>query len=289
MLSTWLARDGSVLLVEQGRASVRRVDRTGKEIASYGRAGGGPGELRFPYRIVELSDGAVLVYDLASHRFSEFSADGKFRRQSATSANVVTLDKIVPLEGRGFAVAGIVRDPRSTQHAIHVFDSAFVLRRSFGQLPTVRSRVVVEMWGAGDLARSADGTLLFSRRIPYELSVFSIDGSLVRRISPPLRVSGAADDAFRITSKGGTTTTSVNQAASFPGTVLPLPDGRILSGRVVEGQPYWDVISRDGRVMWSGPQPKRLSWCFGVDESHREMWCVGDRDDVPVLFRVGLS
>ena len=286
IVGTALAADGSVLLVDRGESRVLRVRPDGTLMATFGGPGDGPGEFRFPYRVAELSDGSVIVYDLAIRRFSEFGPTGKFRRRWSTSVDIATLDDVVPLDKRGFAISGILKDPKAGHSAVHVFDSTFQLVQSFGELPPSKSRVLLEQWGAGSLLTTSNGNLLFTRRIPYELYWFTPRGERQRFIKVPRPVSEAADVGFLVRSDGATVTTEVRKDVAYPLSAAPLPGGHILAARMAGQEKFWDLVDEGGRLLWSGKAPTRLNYFIGSDEARNTLWFMGDVEEEPVLYRI---
>lgn len=284
--------DGSVLLVDRSVSRVFRITAEGTLAVTYGRPGDGPGEFRLPYRVAELSDGSVLVFDLGNGRFSEFSRDGKFVKRWATSADIVSLTDIVPLGGRSFAIAGIIRDPRAGISAVHIFDSTFRRIRSFGDLPSARSHVALETIGSGGLRRTPAGELLYSRRFPYDLYWYDARGIQRRKVTVPKRVLTTADGMIAVTSSGETVTTRLRRDIAYAGFGTPLPDGRIISGRQDGENAYWDILNDSGLVIWSGRKPAMISAYVGPgyasgDRTKQFLWFSGQTGNgEPVLYRV---
>jgi hypothetical protein len=290
ILDTQVTADGSLLMIDRSVSKVFRIDATGKVINSYGGSGGGPGEFNTPYRVTELSDGSVIVYDLANQRFSEFTRNGKFVKRWATSVSIVSLNNIVPLAARQFAFSGIVRDSRAGNKAVHVFDSTFQLIRSFGELPRHKSRNLVETWGGGGLGLSPEGLLIHSRHVPYELRWYTQEGIQRRRVVVAKRISPFIDDAFAVTTAGETVTMRSSGRAVLSGTAAALPDGRILAGRGSRSSSEWDVLSPTGTVVWSGPKPERVRGYIGEDKRSARLWFSGETESgEPVLYRVMLA
>lgn len=286
IVGTAITADGSLLLVDRGESRVLRVSPDGSLRAIFGRAGDGPGEFRFPYRVAERSDGSIVVYDLANRRFSEFDASGRFVRRWTTSAEIVTIDAIVPLSDGRIAVSGVVRSARASGRAIHVFDSTFRHIASFGDLPPARSRELQEQWGAGYLCPVSGGALLFTRRIPYELHWYSAAGEHLRQVTIPKPVSEFADDAFLVRGEGSRRVTEINRDLSYPLSSAVLPGGRVLAGRFSHGKRYWDLIDAQGRLVWSGDMPPMLTYFIGADESRNSLWYMGQLEEEPVLVRI---
>jgi hypothetical protein len=72
-----LAADGSLLVLDQQALAVRAFDREGRHTRSFGRSGGGPGELSHPTGLAVLPDGRVLVSDPRNARVNVYSPDGE--------------------------------------------------------------------------------------------------------------------------------------------------------------------------------------------------------------------
>lgn len=290
VLDVKATRDGSLLIVDRAGPRTIRLDSTGAIVATYGRVGGGPGELRFPYRVVERSDGAVLVYDFSSRRFSEFTRSGQFVRQWLPSVPLASVDQVIALDERRIAVCGIVSDPRATQNAVHIFGPTLVRERSVGDAPAAQS-AAREILGAGGLTAMADGAMLFTRRIPYQLKWYSAAGTLDRQLTVALPVSASPDDLYRIRKDpSGGESLEASPTAIYPLAAYQLPDGRIFGGRVVSGQRVWDLLSGTGKVAWSGPAPKLMGYPVSVDFARKSVWMLGETEDgEPVLRMVRLA
>lgn len=284
VLAGALTRSGDVLLIEQGRAAVRRINRLGRVTVEYGRPGAGPGEHRFPYRVMELDDGAVIVYDLSLQAFSEYRPAGQFVRRWYLSSPLQSLDDLVPLPGRRFALSGVLEGTAATGHAVHVFDSAFVRRRSFGALPPSRSPSLRAQWGAGALVRARSGNVVFSRRLPYELTEFTELGQVMWSQRINRRVSRGAEDALAVETSGQQTTVRARTDVAYPAGLTPLKGGGWLSVRVVDGARWWDEIDKERRLRRTVAAPSWLSFCIGADPETGVGWWVGTEDDLPILW-----
>ncbi|UCH95942.1 MAG: 6-bladed beta-propeller [Candidatus Aminicenantes bacterium] len=70
---------GNIYIVDSPSASVKKFDRTGKFIKSFGKKGSGPGEMRYPF-MVSVLDNVVYVTDPAERRMVTFDTEGNFIR-----------------------------------------------------------------------------------------------------------------------------------------------------------------------------------------------------------------
>ena len=71
-----VATDGSIFVLDRQAVTVRQYDDRGRFVRSYGREGGGPGELRRPEAIALAKNGHLLVRDPANARIAVFDRSG---------------------------------------------------------------------------------------------------------------------------------------------------------------------------------------------------------------------
>lgn len=77
-----VAPSGHVYVLDAGDRSIRVFDSTGRFVRRFGRQGGGPGEFQSPVGI--WVDTLVGVSDMAQHRMSWFTLEGRHVRTEAT-------------------------------------------------------------------------------------------------------------------------------------------------------------------------------------------------------------
>lgn len=113
------------------------------------------------------------------------------------------------LGGGKLALAGVPSiSGESRSYAVHLFAwnadlRAFEHIRSFGDLPPAHDREKIDYWGAGLVSRTRDGTLLFSRRVPYRIEEWREDGTFVRAIEGPVRLTVGPDEGILIEEGNG--------------------------------------------------------------------------------------
>ncbi len=78
-------RDGGVFILDAIEKKIRRYDRTGAFVSTFGRAGQGPGEFDVPVSICVNERSEVIVHDGPSNTLKYFSASGKFKKQVSLS------------------------------------------------------------------------------------------------------------------------------------------------------------------------------------------------------------
>lgn len=87
---------GEVYVLDTGDKAVKVYSQAGRFIRRFGRQGGGPGEFQLPVSMVV--DSVVRVSDLALHRMTYFTLDGRHLRTSGTTASSdVSLLRVLPL------------------------------------------------------------------------------------------------------------------------------------------------------------------------------------------------
>jgi hypothetical protein len=101
-----LAADGSLLVLDQQALAVRAFDREGRHTRSFGRSGGGPGELSHPTGLAVLPDGRVLVSDPRNARVNVYSPDGEAVDSWPMSPTFVIPNQVrVTRDGRAYVLA----------------------------------------------------------------------------------------------------------------------------------------------------------------------------------------
>jgi hypothetical protein len=87
---------GEVYVLDSGDKAVKVYNEAGRFIRRFGRQGGGPGEFQLPVSMVV--DSVVRVSDLALHRMTYFTLDGRHLRTSGTTApSDLALLRVMPL------------------------------------------------------------------------------------------------------------------------------------------------------------------------------------------------
>lgn len=81
-----LDSDGNIYIVDIGTTSVKKFSANGSFIKSFGKEGGGPGEMQKPYMLAVLND-IVYVVDL-TRRIAKFDTNGEFIGQILIKAGL---------------------------------------------------------------------------------------------------------------------------------------------------------------------------------------------------------
>lgn len=103
-----LAADRSLLVLDQQALAVRMYDREGRHLRSFGRSGGGPGELAQPTGLAVLPDGRVLVSDPRNGRVNVYSPEGEALDSWPMNAGFFTSNQVRAMrDGRAYVVAAL--------------------------------------------------------------------------------------------------------------------------------------------------------------------------------------
>lgn len=293
------APDGSVYVADFMNARVLRFSPAGSLMWRAGRRGRGPAEFQTVYRVAAISEGGVLVYDRGTHEISELRADGTYAGRRSLAFPLSQVDNLVSLPGGRIAVSGVVSSRVTDRGAttarnfgVHIFEpNQRVYRhvRSFGPLPAAEDRAVLDLWGAGGISLANNGDLLYSRRLPFEIYRYSVQGQLKGKSSIPLKTDKGPDDAFRIERTSGSTRTSFSDTDVVrPLTAFDLRGGWILTGRRQRDELYWDLLSPGGAVV-SQRLPLQWRGVLAVDNERQVIWMKGARDSYPVLIRLSTA
>lgn len=287
-ISADVANDGATIVADLTEPAVHYLAPDGRLIWSLTAKGSGPGDVLQPYRVT-IGDGTVWVYDFRLRDVSIFSRTGKFVRRIRLALPMAIVDDIVAIGDTALAVLGVTRQAGYENQAIHVFDAGGAHKRSFGELAFATDRSMLNMSGTGTLARTAQNTLLYVRKGPYQLLEYGVEGRLRRSLAPPMAIAAVVDSLQRIetNAKGRERITSRAGEIRFPLRGAPLSNGLVLSGVSDRGTSRWWVHPPKG-------SPVPVSLPSGISPSSWnsrtcELLAFTVRDDEPALVAVAAS
>lgn len=287
-----IAPDGGLIISDLGSKKILKFRGDGTLQWRVGGAGSGPGEYIAPSRVVAMFDGTVLVYDVGRPQLTRLNADGAYRDMVELNVGFLIVDNIVGLSGGEVAVSGIAKAGAGadTAAAIHVFDANLRHVRSFGPLPIMKNPSLMPYWGAGGLSVGPSGELVFTRRHPYEIYRYTVDGRLLSTVRSTLPLSGSPDDAFATRTSGGTTTMSAPIGITLTRKAYVLADGRVLSGRITGTTGTLDLFSASGAELATRQGlPEGWLQIAAYDPLRGMIWVFGEVNDVPVLLRLAVQ
>ena len=96
--------DGRIAVLNAGTQQLRTYDSEGRFLSAQGREGDGPGEYRFPYRVLQLPGDSLLVYDIGLARFTVIDPTGEAARTFTPSRSMLNEPQFAGLIGDSIAV-----------------------------------------------------------------------------------------------------------------------------------------------------------------------------------------
>jgi hypothetical protein len=106
-----VSSDGNIYVLDDQAFTVRVFDAAGKHVRSFGRSGGGPGELAQPGGMLFLPDGRLVVRDPGNARMNVYSPDGKSVGNWLIPGNFFTSDPIY-VDTAGHVYTDIIAERR---------------------------------------------------------------------------------------------------------------------------------------------------------------------------------
>jgi hypothetical protein len=288
--ATALNARGELFVVDASDARLIKLGADGSTLWVTGRRGQGPGEFANPYRVAADRDGGAIVFDLGSAALHYVDSSGRFVRRARLPISFRNIDNILGLPTGGLAVSGFTQSARYGNHSVHLFDSNLHHVRSIAPLPEVLHKSKLAQWGVGGLSLAADGSLLFTRRYPYQVYRFAPNGDTV----PRHRVRTLADvttpdDAVNVQGASNRLTYSIAQGATTPLRAVQAGPDRVVAGRASPGRVILDVLDEGGNLVASVRRPAEWRSVIGFSGATGTLWLIGEMNDEPVILRCELE
>lgn len=289
-----LAPDGTLYVVDYVQFQIAAFTPDGELMWKRGRRGSGPAEFQLPYRVDVRPDGTVLVFDFGAGEIVGLSAIGEHRFKAPLPYRFYQMDNFVSISNEEFVAAGVLDlDPPGNQSALHRFrvvEDSVQYVDSFGPLPNAYDPGVLQYWGAGSISLASDGTLLYARRLPYEIYRFDPRGGQRQTFRTPVRLTATPDDFLTIErTAAGVTVSPTDSRSQRPGPLLEIGDGWVLATRVSNGADFWDLYNPHGEPAGSRVIPEEWGGFLGYDAERSVIWMTGKEDGRAVLFRIRVS
>jgi hypothetical protein len=190
--------DGSVAVADLMLPAVLLFDPKGALIWKRDRVGSGPGDVGRPYRLSTMANDRVLLFDIATKRFTIFERDGRVESSRRADIEFTGVNDVVTI-GDAVVVAGVSNDSRAFGHSIHVLDNQLRWQRSFGDLPRSRDMSLLAQFGVGSLERASEFSMLFASKSVGPVMEFDLQGRTLRSYFRPQQQVTQAESAFVVT------------------------------------------------------------------------------------------
>lgn len=286
-----IAPNGDLVIVDLFDRTLTRVSNGGAVRWKVGRSGEGPGEFRLPYRAAVGPQDSIIVFDASSKEISWFDADGSYARRKRLPLPMSAVDKVALLEDGHVVVVGFVPSGPGAEFGIHVFTPDLAHIRSFGPVPPVSERRTLASWGVGGLDVTPEGNLLYTRRVPYEIYSFGVDGQRIGMLGPGAMEASPDDSYVESRSQGRIRMGHGSKFVPRPIPAMALGGGWILGGLLKDEElARWDVFGPDGRLLQELSPPNGWRAAAAVDEVRGYIYVRGETVGLePAYFRVPYS
>lgn len=178
--------DENIYVSDSKAAQIRVFDKNGNDLRKIGKRGQGPGEVLYPFEILVLPQGELMVNDLRQLRVHFFSLDGKFLRQFSTST--MTMFRRPRMDSKGNIIAGHVIVGDDIQAVLKKLDSDLNPILTLATRPAVsRPPAIVQYFEARRSTNfvwdvTTDDNIIWGVLDNYEVFVSNPEGKLIRKI-----------------------------------------------------------------------------------------------------------
>lgn len=290
--------EGRVCIADDLESRVHCLQPNGALEWSVGRKGEGPGEFKMVYRLALAESGDLYAYDLVGRSISRFDRRGRFLARMPLPLGAVQVASMLAVGADRLVVtARVINAGTAEDDAIHVLriggDGTLHRERSFGPLPAIEDPRARQFFGAGIATLTSRGTILYSRRYPYEVLEYSLDGRLLSRMIGPAATVARPEDLvlIRESAKAVSFTPNPNPSGDRIGVALELPRNRLAVLRTDPGgHRVFDVLERaSGRWHQSPPLGAAAITAVLFDPIRRISVFAEECDDEPCLVRYPLG
>jgi hypothetical protein len=177
VMDATLDRGGRLLVADDVNHRVAVFSADGKPAGTLGRRGRGPGEMESPWLVATDARDSIFVWDMALARINVYGPDLAFRRSFGTPPHW-QISTIRFLADGQLLVAAYGRNEPGT---LHILSRTGERQRSFGPRMTGEGLAGFEASLLGGSVDVAGQTIVYSRKSPYELWFFDLDGRVRNR------------------------------------------------------------------------------------------------------------
>jgi len=176
----------NIYVSDSKAAFIKVFDKSGNYLRTIGKKGEGPGEFSYPFEILVLPQGELMVNDTIELRVHFFSLDGKFLRQFSSST--MTLFRRPRVDSAGHIIVGHVNVGDEMETVLKKLDSDLNPVLTLATRPIIfRTPTIVQYF---DVLRSTnlvwdvavEDNIVWGVFDKYEIFVNNPEGKLIRKI-----------------------------------------------------------------------------------------------------------
>jgi len=178
--------DENIYASDSKAAFIKVFDKTGNYLRTIGKKGQGPGEFSYPFEILVLPQGELMVNDLYQLRVHFFSLDGKFLRQFSNST--MAMFRRPRVDSEGHIIVGHVNVGDPIEAVLKKLDSDLNPVLTLATRPVVsKPPTIIEYF---EIRRSTnlvwdvamEDNIVWGVFNKYEIFVHNPEGKLIRKI-----------------------------------------------------------------------------------------------------------
>jgi len=283
-------KDGNIYVCQIYDGNIKKFNPNGEYLMTIGGKGRGPAELLMPLFMAFDNSGNLCVLEYGNQRISKFSCSGKYLGSVRLNLPQIPFGGFAIDDTGAFYVS--VWD-REKDKVIHKFSSTGKFLGSFGKavkFPTPLSpsdNMIKRDISRGRLA-FFNKELYYSQRNPYEIRIFTTDGSLKMRIfrknrfMPPSKVKiiGKETIEWKVPASStfiGIWKDKIINAVSIPKYLPP------------KAQTVIDLFSMNGKLLTTLSLPEEI-WLYYLDAVHERIYgTITDENGIKKVVRFRLS
>jgi hypothetical protein len=171
---------GYIYALDYKEKHVKVYDDKGKHLATMGKEGQGPGDIRGPHGICITPQNEVMVPDSLNNRLTFFSAEGKFIRSITTTPFELLETKI---DSTGYVIGReVVRDEENSRWELKKFDSRLNYLFSLDSSPIPDLNKMNPFLPPLSWDIDKNDRIISGYPEKYEINIFNPEGTLIKRI-----------------------------------------------------------------------------------------------------------
>ncbi len=221
---------------------IYKFDRQGRFVASFGRAGQGPGELQWPMRLRITANRELAVSDAQIRKLVYYALDGTFQRELSFAKTDGMIAQ--PLDNGNFLIEGIVSFDRTVDYSISGISLYGPDLNKIRDLETYKYywNDISKLSAFFQWRISGDMIYVINEERGYEINGYSLDGRLVRRIRKEYEAVPPSEEISRSILGPAYAKTGSKNKGYFPAAMPPLnrfytdDEGRIFAMTYEKGE-----------------------------------------------------